>query len=262
MDKRLSLVAVGLACGVLGVLSSAQADQITLDAINGGISLAASGGNAVSVNISAPISGAGHFGGGLDHGTYTLGATSFTTGPLGSVAAEQYPAFGAAESFSYSGMDGDKLTGTLNWNFIQDNTNNPRFSGTMTVSSSSGDLAFTNAFAKGSTGHADFTTTGIPGGITLDALVAAGGHATVGVSSGEVVGVPGPVVGAGLPGVVAACGGLLMLARRRRDSSALVWAKRLIGCESAGLLAGTFLRALCLLNAEAARRCQKQPADR
>jgi hypothetical protein len=33
--------------------------------------------------------------------------------------------------------------------------------------------------------------------------------------------VPGPVVGAGLPGIVVACGGLLALARRRRQRLAL-----------------------------------------
>lgn len=54
------------------------------------------------------------------------------------------------------------------------------------------------------TGEIDFTATGVKSQT-----------GTVRVSA-----VPGPIVGAGLPGLIAACGGLLALARRRRKEAA------------------------------------------
>ena len=87
--------------------------------------------------------------------TFTLGAVAFTAGPN---VTEQYPAGANAQSFSYLGSDGDSLTGTLHWNFIQDNTTNPRFFGTMTVASRSGDPTFLSAWAVGAIVPVDFTT--------------------------------------------------------------------------------------------------------
>jgi hypothetical protein len=109
----------------------------------------------------------------------------------------------------------------MHWSFLQDNTDRPKFFGQMTVLTSSGSAAFTAAFVPGSSDAVDWTTTTLLQVFaTLDALVAAKGTDTVGISSGEVGGpspppipLPGalPLFATGLAGL-----GLLGWHRKRK----------------------------------------------
>jgi len=216
MTRKLALLAAVSAVALLGVPLGAEANQITLLGTAGGITFTGTG-TLVNTTIAAGTGDGAVFqatGFPNVNGNYTLGGVTFTAGP---VSGEQYPAGANTETFNYS--DGvNTLAGNLHWNFIQDNTTNPKLFGQITITTSTGSLQFTSTYPVGGPANIDITTTALPlvGGAsqTLDQLVAASRTATVGVSSGEVV--PGPIVGAGLPGLVAACGALLAFARRRR----------------------------------------------
>jgi hypothetical protein len=178
----------------------------------GGIKFDASTSPAGTVNVTivTPFGGNGFFDADDPLGTWSIGIS--TPSPFGTAtkSGDSYAVSNATSSFSYSDIDGS-LTGTITFTAVRDDSANPMLVG-MFTGTGTGDMLGTYTGK-----HFDLTASTLTGGFaTLDALVAAKGMSTVGSSSGQIEGIPGPISGAGLPGLVAACIGMLFLGQRRR----------------------------------------------
>ena len=199
--------AVILGFAFMSLAPQASADQITLGASSQSITYTSAGGGDITVSIPAASPSGNAFFDSDALGTYSLGSSSFTAGPQ---ASSLFPAGANSESFSFTGGDGDTVSGSISWSTIQDNTPQPKFFGTMTISSSSGDAAFLASFpnVSGTQVQIDLISNTLSGGFTLDSLAASssGTSSSATISSGEVPGVPEPnaLVLVGL-GLVALC---------------------------------------------------------
>jgi hypothetical protein len=212
-----SVAALALIVGVGSVPLSTTADAAAITLGGSGQAITYTGTGTGAVTVTSPtLTGSAFFQGNPTLGTYSIGAMSFTTAPQ---VAGLFAVPANTEAFTFdAGID--HLTGTITWNTIQDNTPQPKFFGTLTVTSFSGDAAFTGTWASNPVAKIDFTSDVLqcspPSNcVTLDFLATTTASATATISSGEVA-VPAPLAGAGLPGLVAACAGLLGFARRRR----------------------------------------------
>ena len=223
MANRSLRFAAWVAIGTLCFPLSAHASQLTLGNNNlGGVTITGTG-TLANVTIAAGTGCIASFGCATfqsalpaELGGYSLGPLSFTAGPED--AGGLYPSIGAnTETFSFTGQDGDSLTGTIHWNTIQDNSPNPKLFGSLTILTVSGDPTFTSAFlVSGPQSPIDMTLQSL--GMTLDALVSGSHTATVGISSGQVVSNV-PLPGA-LPLFVTGLVGLGLLGRRKRKTTA------------------------------------------
>jgi len=203
-----AIAATCVALSLLGISSGARADIFNFNgSTSGDITFTAGAGGTLSITSSG-LTGNGGVNTSTILGTYTLGPASITTGAEN--ASLVFPVLsGAAETLSFTASNGT-LNGTITWSFVSGNTNIPEFVGLFTGTGTGAYAAFS---APGLS--VDLEANNL--GTTLGTLATAPGASTsAAVSGGEISGVPGPLMGAGLPGIVAACGGLFLLARRRR----------------------------------------------
>jgi hypothetical protein len=197
MSRKL-LTAVALAAGPLLWASGANADEIGIAGASGTITFTSNGNGTLDFSTTTGFTATGTAtfqvptGTVQDTGNALFSAFSGATGTESSGVFPISPP--ASETFSYtSTTDSDQLTGTISWLGIKDGSDSPSFDqdSVLTVTSSSGDAAFTADFPVGGTAQIDFTVS-LPAGTSLTALAAesSGSTLTGSFSSGEVVPTP------------------------------------------------------------------------